>query len=112
MRERRRDRRIVLRKPVLASVNSAPVFVLDVSSGGLRVAHRSQLPGPGSICRVDVPDESGTLALDCAIVHTAMQHATDAAASLFQSGLRIVAADVESQRRMQALIRHDSGRKR
>lgn len=93
VRERRRDRRITLRKPVLATVNAAPVFVLDVSSGGLRVAHRSQLPPPGAVCRLDVPAESGPITLDCAIVHTVSAHAARAAESLFQSGLRIVAGD-------------------
>ena len=38
VRERRRDRRITLRKPVLATLNAAPVFVLDISGGGVRVA--------------------------------------------------------------------------
>ena len=93
VRERRRDRRITLRKPVLATVNAAPVFVLDVSSGGVRVAHRSQLPPPGAVCRLDVPAETGSITLDCAIVHTVSQHAASAAESLFQSGLRIVGGD-------------------
>ncbi len=112
MRERRRDRRITLRKPVLASVNAAPVFVLDVSSGGVRVAHRSQLPPPGAICRLDLPSDSGTLPLDCAIVHTVSQHAASAAESLFQSGLRIVSMDDESRNRMQTLLQRDARQKK
>lgn len=103
MKERRRDRRITLRKPVLASVNAAAVFVLDVSRGGLRVAHRSQLPPPGVICRVDVPSDSGPLRLDCAIVHTVIQHANNAAESLFQTGLRIVKPDSEASDRLQEI---------
>lgn len=111
MRERRRDRRVTLRKPVLASVDASPVFVLDVSSGGLRVAHRSQLPPPGSVCRVELPSENGPMSLDCAIVHTAMQHATTAAQNLFQSGLRIVSTDDEARDRVQKIIRRDSSKK-
>jgi PilZ domain-containing protein len=107
VRERRRDRRITLRKPVLASVNAAPVFVLDVSSGGVRVAHRSQLPPPGAVCRLDVPGESGPITLDCAIVHTVSQHAESAAESLFQSGLRIVSGDAA---RMAKIIGRDKKR--
>ena len=102
VRERRRDRRVTLRKPVVASVNAAPVFVLDVSSGGLRVAHRSQLPPPGAVCRLDVPAEPGPITLDCAIVHTVSAHAESAAESVFQTGLRIVSGDAA---RMQKLIR-------
>ncbi len=93
VKERRRERRVTLRKPVPATVNAAPVFVLDISSGGLRVAHRSQLPPPGAVCRIDVPAESGPITLDCAIVHTVSQHAASAAENLFQSGLRIVAGN-------------------
>jgi archaeosine-15-forming tRNA-guanine transglycosylase len=109
VKERRRDRRITLRKPVLATVNAAPVFVLDVSSGGLRVAHRSQLPPPGVVCRLDVPAGSGTITLDCAIVHTVSQHAASAAESLFQSGLRIVSGDRD---RVQKIIRGDGKEKK
>ncbi len=108
MKERRRERRITLRKPVLASVNAAPVFVLDVSRGGLRVAHRSQLPPPGVICRVDVPSDNGALRLDCAIVHTVIQHANSAAENLFQTGLRIVAPDAELSERLQKIAGTDS----
>jgi hypothetical protein len=107
VRERRRDRRITLRKPVLATVDAAPVFVLDVSSGGLRVAHRSQLPPPGAVCRINVPAEAGLITLDCAIVHTVSQHAASAAESVFQSGLRIVAGDAA---RIQKLIKGDKKR--
>jgi hypothetical protein len=108
MRERRRDRRVTLRKPVLASVNAAPVFVLDVSTGGLRVAHRSQLPPPGAICSVDLASDNGGARLDCAIVHTAIQHATSAAETLFQTGLRVVTPDDKVLERLQRLIRNDS----
>jgi len=100
VRERRRERRITLRKPVLATVNAAPVFVLDISNGGLRVAHRSQLPPPGAVCRLDVPAETGPITLDCAIVHTVSQHAASAAESVFQSGLRIVSGDAARMRTM------------
>ena len=110
MKERRRDRRITLRKPVLASVDTSPVFVLDVSRGGLRVAHRSQLPPPGAVCRVDLPNENGNGHLDCAIVHTVRQHAASAAESLFQSGLRIVSVDAESRDRLQKLLKSDKKR--
>lgn len=108
MRERRRDRRITLRKPVLASVNASPAFVLDVSTGGMRVAHRSQLPAPGAVCHVELRSDSGAVPLDCAIVHTVSQHAANAAESLFQSGLRIVSIDDESRRRMESLLHGDA----
>lgn len=108
MKERRRERRITLRKPVLASVNDAPVFVLDVSRGGLRVAHRSQLPAPGAVCRIALPNDTGTVAIDCAIVHTVSQHAALAAENLFQTGLRFVSEDEHARERLAKLIRRDA----
>ena len=79
----------------------------------MRLAHRSQLPvTPGGICRVDVVAEDETARLDCAIVHTAMQHANEAAASLFQTGLRFVSVDEESRGRLQKIIRADAGKKK
>jgi PilZ domain-containing protein len=93
MNDRRRDPRVRLRPPVQGAAGSLPLFVLDVSRGGLRVAHRSQLPDESGICRVDVPSPQGTIHLDCAVVHTSIAHAEAAAESVFQSGLRIVNAD-------------------
>jgi hypothetical protein len=75
----------------------------------MRLAHKSQLPvTPGGICRVDVASGGETARLDCAIVHTAMQHANEAAASLFQTGLRFVSVDEESRSRLQKIVRADS----
>lgn len=104
MRERRRYPRVTLRKPIRASVGPTPVFVLDASRGGLRVAHQAQLPAPGAVCRIDVPSDVGPIRLDCAIVHTVIQHANSAAKNLFNSGLQIVATDKQSADRMSALI--------
>ena len=89
-------------------MNAAPVFVLDVSTGGLRVAHRSQLPPPGAVCSVDLASDNGGVRLDCAIVHTVIQHATSAAETLFQSGLKLVTSEEEARERLQKLIRNDS----
>lgn len=89
--ERRRHPRVTLRQPVRASSGPVPLFVLDVSRGGLRVAHQSQLPDKDGICRVDLSATNGTaIHLDCAIVHTSIRHANAAAEQLFHSGLRIV----------------------
>ena len=104
MRERRRHPRVTLRKPIRASVGTTPVFVLDASRGGLRVAHQATLPSPGAVCRIDMPSEVGPIRLDCAIVHTVIQHANSAAKNLFYTGLRIVAADRQSTERIGAII--------
>jgi hypothetical protein len=110
-RERRRHPRIALRKPILASIGTTAVFVLDASRGGLRVAHQSQIPAPGAVCRVNVPSEGGPIQLDCAIVHTAIEHANAAARRLFSSGLQIVSADSASTERFEKILR-PSGKKK
>lgn len=96
MSERRRSPRTTLRTPVRGAVGEVPLFVLDVSNGGLRVAHRSQLPNKGGLCQVEVPSGNGAgpITLDCAIVHTSMRHANAAAEALFHSGLRIMTPNV------------------
>jgi hypothetical protein len=93
MKERRRHPRVKLRTPVEGTAGSQPLFVLDVSRGGLRVAHRSQLPVENGICKVDLPTSNGTIRLDCVIVHTTKDLAQQAADDLFHSGLRIVKAE-------------------
>lgn len=104
MSERRRHPRVTLRKPVRASLDDLPVFVLDVSRGGLRVVHQSDLPPGRSICRVEVPMAAGPLRLDCAVVHTTAQHATLAAQELFSTGLRVVSAGGAAEQHLEALI--------
>src|SRR5512142_251667 len=92
MSERRRSPRTTLRTPVRGQSGEVPLFVLDVSNGGLRVAHRSQLPTKGGICTVEVPSNGATIHLDCAVVHTSMRHANAAAEQVFHSGLKILSS--------------------
>ena len=92
MSDRRRSPRTTLRTPVRGAVGEVPLFVLDISNGGLRVAHRSQLPNNGGLCQLELPSNNGggPITLDCAIVHTSIRHANAAAEALFHSGLRIM----------------------
>jgi len=88
------------------------VFVLDVSRGGLRVAHQALLPPPGAVCRVDVPSEGEAIGLDCAIVHTVIQHANEAARRLFSSGLQIVEVDELATEHYERLVRPSSKKRK
>jgi hypothetical protein len=109
VKERRRYRRVTLRKPIRAAIGSTPVFVLDASRGGLRVAHQAHLPPPGSICRVEMKSDVGPIQVDCAIVHTVIQHAASAAKNLFYSGLQIVSADRQSEERVREIVENGGG---
>jgi hypothetical protein len=91
-----------MRQPVRGSAGPAVVFVLDASRSGLRVAHRTQLPDAGAICKVELPSSNGPIHLDCAIVHTSIQHANAAAESVFHSGLRIMTPNAPIESLLQA----------
>jgi hypothetical protein len=104
MRERRRHPRVLLRKPILATAGSTPVFILDASRGGMRVAHSTQLPSGGAICRISLPADDGMVSVDCAIVRTTMQHANQAAEALFHSGLEILTPDDPTAQRVRDAI--------
>lgn len=104
MRERRRHPRVLLRKPILATAGSTPVFILDASRGGMRIAHSKQLPNGGAICRVSLPGKDGTVSVDCAIVRTTMQHANQAAEALFHSGLKILDPDETTAQKVRDAI--------
>jgi hypothetical protein len=112
--ERRRFPRVTLRPPMLASIGTSRVVVLDASVGGMRVAHHSDLPGPGEYCRVELQSEVGPIILDCEVIRTNPQSSPLAsfATALYQSGLHIVAADHQSGERFHAVFDRARGRKR
>ena len=99
--ERRRFPRVTLPTPVRGAVGDASVYVLDASAAGMRVAHKTPLPSPGDVCRVELPSEIGPIRLDCEVIRTIVQNA------LFQTGLHIVAADHQSCERFRSLFGSD-----
>jgi len=99
---------------MLASIGRSRVVVLDASVGGMRVAHHSNLPGPGEYCRVELQSDVGPIILDCEVVRTMPQSSllSSFATALYQSGLQIVAADHQSGERFHAVFERAKGRKR
>lgn len=88
------------------AVGAARVYVLDGSIGGVGVLHESNLPAPGDICRVEISSDVGPITLDCEVVRT-VQHGTPKngfGKTLFQSGLRVVAADHQSAQRLRTMF--------
>ncbi len=105
-RDRRRFQRIRPPQPVRGTVGFAHIYVLDASLGGFGVLHENILPSPGDICRVEISSELGPITLDCEVVrtvhHTPQQNAFGK--PLFQSGLRVVAADHQSALRLRSMF--------
>lgn len=99
--ERRRHVRVLCR--MRGAVGATGVMIIDLSKGGIGIVHESALPPPGGICRLEVPSEVGPIQLDCAIVRTVKRSAVDAAHELFHSGLQVIAADRQSQARLETI---------
>jgi hypothetical protein len=103
--ERRRFRRVILVQPIRAFAGATPVQVVDASIAGLRVLHHTQLPKTGATCRVMFQSEFGPISVDCEVVHTVKRGSKEVADEpSLQSGLRVLAADRQSQERLREMI--------
>lgn len=104
--ERRRFHRVNLRQPIRAFAGAVPVQLIDASIAGVRVIHVTPLPPAGATCRVMFQSEFGPISVDCEVVHT-----TDHASGQ-QTGLRVLAADRQSQERLREMIAELSAKRR
>jgi hypothetical protein len=97
--ERRRFRRVNLRQPIRAFCGSVQVQLIDASIAGVRVLHQSPLPSTGGTCRIMFQSDFGPINVDCEVVFTA-PHPNGGQ----QSGLRVLAADRQSQERLREML--------
>jgi PilZ domain len=104
--ERRRFHRVNLRQPIRAFAGAVPVQLIDASIAGVRVIHANPLPQAGATCRVMFQSEFGPISVDCEVVHTTTHP------SGHQTGLRVLAADRQSQERLREMITELSTKKR
>ncbi len=88
----------MLRQPIRAFAGAVPVQLVDASIAGVRVTHQNPLPAAGFTCRVMFQSEFGPISVDCEVVHT-----TDGPGGQ-QTGLRVLAADRQSQERLREMI--------
>ncbi|HUJ15138.1 MAG TPA: PilZ domain-containing protein [Thermoanaerobaculia bacterium] len=98
MTERRRFDRYAIPQPIRTSVGSAPAYVVDASIAGLGVLQHAEAPKVGSTCRLMFHSEFGPITLDCEVARSSVKDGT------FQTGLRIVAADAQSDARLRTLV--------
>lgn len=104
--ERRRFHRVYLRQPIRAFAGAVPVQLIDASIAGVRVLHQNPLPAAGGTCRVMFQSEFGPISVDCEVVYTASIPGGQ------QTGLRVLAADRQSQERLREMVTMLSARKK
>jgi hypothetical protein len=104
--ERRRYQRVSLPAPLRGTVGQVRVFVVDISLGGLRIAHQEALPKIGASCTVRFEGNTGTIVLPCnlvrTIVHRPAAHVSERA--VYHSGLQVVADDRWTMQPLRELI--------
>jgi|SRR5689334_6074339 hypothetical protein len=104
--ERRRFQRVVFKQPIRAFAGAVSVQLVDASIAGVRVSHQNPLPPSGSTCRVMFQSEFGPISVDCEVVHTENNSGG------YQTGLRVLAADRQSQERLREMVAMLSAKKR
>jgi PilZ domain-containing protein len=107
--DRRRFQRYALSNPLGARVDAIAASITDASEKGLGVVHAGKFPNVGTTCRIIVQSTIGPITVDCQVVHTTPNDATTDAG--FMSGLRVIAADFQSERRFRELLRSLMGRR-
>ena len=88
----------MLRQPIRAFAGAVAVQLVDASIAGVRVIHQNPLPAAGATCRVMFQSEFGPISVDCEVVHTTGHPSGQ------QTGLRVLAADRQSQERLREMI--------
>lgn len=108
--ERRRFPRVHLQDPLPATSGALPVFVLDLSVGGLRLTHQGSLGRPGDACAVRFPWEGAEVELTCRIMNTEVLRIGRAsfAGRVHQSGVAITGASPDSRRVLSLIVDHNA----
>jgi len=98
MTERRRFDRFPVPTPIRTSVGTDPAYVIDASISGIGLVQHAAAPPIGSTCKVMFHSDFGAITLECEVARSVVRDGT------FQTGLRIVAADPESDSRLRMLV--------
>ena len=79
--------------------------LIDASIAGIRIVHQTALPPVGSTCRVMFQSDFGPISVDCEIVHTDERPtAKFGDPPSYESGLRVLGADRQSQERLREMV--------
>ena len=104
--ERRRFHRVNFQHPIRAFAGAVAVQVVDASVAGLSVVSDSPLPANEGTCRVLFQSEFGPVQVDCEVVYAVQR------SGVHHTGLRVLAADRQSQERLREMIAVFSARKK
>src|ERR1700739_163146 len=96
--ERRRIHRVTLRQPIRAFAGAVAVQLVDASIAGVRVIHSNPLPAAGSAGRGMCQSDVGRVSVYCEVVSTGPHPGGQ------QTGLRVLAADRQSQERLRKMV--------
>jgi hypothetical protein len=104
--ERRRYQRITPPAPLRGSLGAVRIFAIDLSLGGLRLAHQEPLPEVGRSCTVRLDGPTGQIVLPCVVTRTTVyrEAARPGERPVLHSGLQIVADDPWTVRPLRELI--------
>jgi hypothetical protein len=111
--DRRRAQRYAVKTPLGARVGAINAVVMDASEKGISLSHEGKIPNAGTTCRVIMQSAMGPITVDCEVVHT-RHHEPERPAegrNGFLSGLRVVAADFQSEQRFRQLLRSLMGQR-
>ena len=111
--DRRRNQRYALRNPLGARIGAINAAVIDASEKGLRISHEGRVPTVGMTCRLIFQSMVGPITADCEIRHTRREAAPQPSGGKdrFQTGLRVVATDFQSEQRFRELLRSLMGQR-
>jgi hypothetical protein len=107
--DRRRFQRYAISNPLGAKVGAIAASITDASEKGLGLQHEGKLPGPGNTCRIIMQSAMGPITVDCQVMHTRREAAPEKDG--FISGLRVIAADFQSEKRFRELLRSLMGQR-
>ena len=110
--DRRRAQRYVVKTPLGARVGAINAVVMDASEKGIGISHEGKVPGVGNTCRIIMNSAMGPITVDCQVVHTRRDvEPRPEAKNGFISGLRVIAADFQSEQRFRELLRSLMGKR-
>src|SRR4051812_31591397 len=110
--DRRRAERYVVKTPLGARVGAINAVVMDASEKGLCISHEGKLPNVGNTCRLILASAMGPITVDCQVVHTRRETIRPVQEKNgFMSGLRVIAADSQSEQRFRQLLRSLMGQR-